>query len=151
MPKITNEVLAKRGGMVTTEYLVTQDAAPDEIRGTQKLWELVRPGVHIKKNGRVDLSTGDKTPLGLFRTLKRFYEEHDANEKVLERNKKRAELAADILKKFAEYQDGDTEENEEILATYLLANMMHLLGDEQFDKVHLRAQDHYHAELNGEE
>lgn len=30
-------------------------------------------GLKMKKNGRVDTTWGDKTPLGLYRTLERFY------------------------------------------------------------------------------
>lgn len=41
----------------------------------QRLIELL--SLKVKSNGRVDTSVGDKTPLGLFKTVKRFIEDPD--------------------------------------------------------------------------
>lgn len=45
---------------------------PDVINGSIRLWELLEPCL-IVHNGRVDTKYGDKTPLGLYLTLKQFF------------------------------------------------------------------------------
>jgi len=51
--------------------------AEDDVR-EQKAGEELAKLLYLKKNrdGRYNLTTGDKTALGLFRTIKRFIEEH---------------------------------------------------------------------------
>jgi hypothetical protein len=49
------------------------DAGADdqEAANAYKLFNLLKPGLKIKKNGRIDTSGGDKTILGLYRTIGR--------------------------------------------------------------------------------
>ncbi len=53
----------------TIEDMINQGADKQEAENAMKLWELLRPGLKVKKNGRVDTAWGDKTPLGLYRTI----------------------------------------------------------------------------------
>jgi hypothetical protein len=41
-----------------------------EAQRAMSLFILLRPGLKVKRNGRVDTSIGDKTVLGLYRTIK---------------------------------------------------------------------------------
>lgn len=55
----------------TIKEMITLDGAtPEEAKAAFDLLELLRPGLRIKKNGRIDTAHGDKTPLGLYRTIK---------------------------------------------------------------------------------
>jgi len=47
------------------------------------LFELLRPGLKVKRNGRVDTLDGDKTPLGLYRTISKHFPGLDIAEAVL--------------------------------------------------------------------
>jgi hypothetical protein len=51
------------------EEMINAGATKDEAENALKLWEMLRPGLKVKKNGRVDTAWGDKTPLGLYRTI----------------------------------------------------------------------------------
>jgi hypothetical protein len=53
----------------TMEEMILQGATKDEAENAARLFELLRPGLKIKRNGRIDTSGGDKTPLGLYRTI----------------------------------------------------------------------------------
>lgn len=53
----------------TIEDMINQGADKQEAENALKLWEMLRPGLKVKKNGRVDTALGDKTPLGLYRTI----------------------------------------------------------------------------------
>lgn len=44
-------------------------ASDEEIAEVQKLYDLLRPAVRVKPNGRVETAYGDKTWLGLYRTI----------------------------------------------------------------------------------
>ena len=46
----------------------------EEAIAAMELFQMLKPALHIKENGRIDTTGGDKTPLGLYRTLKRFFE-----------------------------------------------------------------------------
>jgi len=48
------------------------DATPDEMGQVDKLRDLLRPGLRLNRKGRVPTSAGDKTMLGLYRTLAQF-------------------------------------------------------------------------------
>jgi hypothetical protein len=56
----------------TIEEMILAGATKEEAENAYKLFELLRPGLKIKKNGRIDTNAGDKTPLGLYRTIGRF-------------------------------------------------------------------------------
>jgi len=49
--------------------MVEAGADAEESEKAYKLFELLRPALKIKKNGRIDTTYGDKTPLGLYRTI----------------------------------------------------------------------------------
>jgi hypothetical protein len=53
----------------TIEDMINKGADKQEAENALKLWEMLRPGLKVKKNGRVDTAWGDKTPLGLYRTI----------------------------------------------------------------------------------
>jgi hypothetical protein len=44
-------------------------ATEEEALKASFLFEILRPGLKIKKNGRINTNSGDKTPLGLYRTI----------------------------------------------------------------------------------
>lgn len=54
----------------TIEEMIKVGATHDEAEMVIELMDLLGPGLKIKRNGRIDTSYGDKTPLGLYRTLK---------------------------------------------------------------------------------
>jgi hypothetical protein len=49
--------------------MVEAGATAEEAEKAYELFEMLKPGLKIKKNGRVDTAWGDKTPLGLYRTI----------------------------------------------------------------------------------
>lgn len=49
--------------------MVEAGADSEEAENAYRLFELLRPGLKIKRNGRINTSCGDKTPLGLYRTI----------------------------------------------------------------------------------
>ena len=49
--------------------MVEAGADAEESEKAYKLFELLRPALKIKKNGRIYTTYGDKTPLGLYRTI----------------------------------------------------------------------------------
>ena len=53
----------------TKEEMIQAGAANDEADKAIRLFELLKPGLKIKSNGRIDTSCGDKAPLGLYRTI----------------------------------------------------------------------------------
>ena len=53
----------------TREEMLARGATEKEIVSALALFELLRPGLKIKKDGRVDTQYGDKTPLGLYRSI----------------------------------------------------------------------------------
>ena len=53
----------------TIEQMIEQGATKDEAENALLLFELLRPGLRVKRNGRVDTTAGDKTPLGLYRII----------------------------------------------------------------------------------
>ena len=60
----------------SVEEMVEAGATQEEAETALKLFEILRPGLRITRNGRVDTAQGDKTPLGLSRTIKRIFEEN---------------------------------------------------------------------------
>jgi hypothetical protein len=54
----------------TREEMIEEGASEFEARGAIFLMELLKPGLKIKANGRVDTAYGDKTALGLYRAIK---------------------------------------------------------------------------------
>ena len=48
------------------------EATPEEMEQVDKLRDLLRPGLRLNRKGRVPTSAGDKTMLGLYRTLAQF-------------------------------------------------------------------------------
>lgn len=59
---------------MTRQEMENAGATPAEIDGALELFELLKPGLKVKRNGRVDTSCGDKTPLGLYRIIARVYQ-----------------------------------------------------------------------------
>jgi len=53
----------------TIDDMINHGASKDEAENAFKLWEMLKPGLKIKKNGRVDTAWGDRTPLGLYRII----------------------------------------------------------------------------------
>jgi hypothetical protein len=49
--------------------MVKQGASAEEAESAYKLFEMLKPGLKVKKNGRINTAWGDKTPLGLYRTI----------------------------------------------------------------------------------
>ena len=56
----------------TIDEMILAGATKEEAEKAMELLELLRPGLKIKKNGRIDTIIGDKTPLGLYRTIGSF-------------------------------------------------------------------------------
>ncbi len=46
-----------------------------EMRQLALFMAVFKPGLKIKRNGRIDTNWGDKSPIGLLRTIKRILEE----------------------------------------------------------------------------
>ena len=65
----------------------------EEKEGTLNVYELLEPSLKVRKDGRILLGLGhcDKTPLGLYRTLKRFICP-DTKEKELKEGIRKIEL-----------------------------------------------------------
>jgi hypothetical protein len=53
----------------TIEQMIEARATPEEAQKAMKVWKLLLPGLKVKRNGRVNTEGGDKTPLGLYRTI----------------------------------------------------------------------------------
>jgi len=54
----------------TIKEMVELDGATlEEATRAFAMFEMLRPGLKIKKNGRVDTINGDKTALGLYRAI----------------------------------------------------------------------------------
>ena len=53
----------------TIEGMMKSGADREEAENALKLFELLKPGLKVKRNGRIDTSGGDKTLLGLYRTI----------------------------------------------------------------------------------
>lgn len=58
----------------TIAEMIEAGATPEEAQQAYDFFEIVRPGIKVKRNGRVDTTWGDKTTLGLYRTIKRIVE-----------------------------------------------------------------------------
>lgn len=58
----------------TIPQMIDAGATMEEAAGATELFELLRPGLRVKRNGRVATAEGDKTPLGLYRTIARIYQ-----------------------------------------------------------------------------
>ena len=56
----------------TIEEMIESGASEAEAKRASELFDLLRPGLKVKRNGRVDTAWGDKTPLGLYRTIERI-------------------------------------------------------------------------------
>jgi hypothetical protein len=50
--------------------MIDAGASREEAKGAFELFKLLRPGLKVKRNRRVYTTAGDKTPLGLYRTIK---------------------------------------------------------------------------------
>ncbi|MBM9615238.1 hypothetical protein JWJ90_13205 [Desulfobulbus rhabdoformis] len=57
----------------TLKDMTDQGATEQEAQKALELFTLLRPSLKIKSNGRIETECGDKTVLGLYRTLKRFH------------------------------------------------------------------------------
>jgi len=51
------------------EEMVQAGATEHEAGEAFQMFEFLKPGLRIKKNGRVNTTMGDKYPLGLYRTI----------------------------------------------------------------------------------
>lgn len=56
----------------SVEEMVKAGATQEEAEKAFELFEILRPGLRVKRNGRVDTTWGDKTPLGLYRAAMRL-------------------------------------------------------------------------------
>lgn len=64
--------------MIKTQTLADMrkaGASDEESIEALEVWRLLEPGLIIKKTGRTETTAGDKTPLGLYRTLRRTMKE----------------------------------------------------------------------------
>jgi hypothetical protein len=53
----------------TVEDMVDAGATSDKARAAKDLFDMLRPGLRVKRNGRIDTRYGDKTVLGLYRSI----------------------------------------------------------------------------------
>lgn len=53
----------------TYDEIIAAGGTPDEAVHALNLFELLRPGLKVKANGRIDTAHGDKTILGLYRMI----------------------------------------------------------------------------------
>jgi len=65
----------------TVKEMIKSGATAQEAIGATELFKLLRPGLKVKKNGRVDTAYGDKTPLGLYRSIAREFPEKEGGSK----------------------------------------------------------------------
>lgn len=56
----------------TVEQMIKLGATKEEAERAGDLFHFLSPGLKIKENGRVETKEGDKTPLGLYRMVKRI-------------------------------------------------------------------------------
>ena len=68
------------------EDMILAGADKEESENAYKLFELLKPGLKIKKNGRIDTSCGDKTPLGLYRIIRRTLQEAPNEKQHIKKN-----------------------------------------------------------------
>jgi hypothetical protein len=54
---------------MTIKEMLDAGATQEEAEKATAMFDLLRPGLKVKGNGRVDTSYGDKTPLGLYRMI----------------------------------------------------------------------------------
>lgn len=59
----------------TIEHMIKAGATKEEAERALVLFNVLRPGLRVKRNGRVNTSGGDKYPLGLYRTIIAIIEE----------------------------------------------------------------------------
>mgnify|MGYP001455752466 CR=1 FL=1 len=57
----------------TVEDMLKHGATEQEVKAALAMFTLLQPGLKVKRNGRIDTAGGDKTVLGLFRTIKMVY------------------------------------------------------------------------------
>jgi len=58
----------------SVEDMIQSGATKEEAEKATELFRVLSPGLKIKRNGRIDTTHGDKTVLGLYRTLHQFYQ-----------------------------------------------------------------------------
>lgn len=56
----------------TREEMIQFGASPEEANKAVRLFEILRAGLRINERGLVETCYGDKTPLGLYRTIRGF-------------------------------------------------------------------------------
>jgi hypothetical protein len=61
----------------TMDEMQKEGASWDEAYRANEMIQLLLPGLKIKKNGRIDTSIGDKTPLGLYRSINHIMRKAD--------------------------------------------------------------------------
>lgn len=58
----------------TKAEMIETGATEEEAEAALQLFEMLRPALRIiKENGRIETMAGNKSVLGLYRTLRRFY------------------------------------------------------------------------------
>lgn len=76
----TNHIAAKliesrgtgRNRIQQIENMISAGATEKEAQAASNLYKVLRPGLKVKRNGRIDTRDGDKTVLGLYRTIMRW-------------------------------------------------------------------------------
>ena len=53
----------------TIDEMILAGATKEEAEKAHQLFEMLKPGLKIKNNGRIDTVFGDKTTLGLYRMI----------------------------------------------------------------------------------
>lgn len=56
----------------SVEEMVKAGATQEEAEKAFELFKILRPGLLVKRNGRIDTTWGDKTPLELYRAAMRL-------------------------------------------------------------------------------
>lgn len=59
----------------TKEEIIAAGFTEESAESATKLFELLRPCLKVKSNGRVDTNIGDKSVIGLYLTLRTFFME----------------------------------------------------------------------------
>lgn len=49
--------------------MILSGATEEEAKRACDLFFMLQPGLKLKRNGKIDTIQGDKTPLGLYRTI----------------------------------------------------------------------------------
>lgn len=52
------------------DEMIKEGATPAEAKIAYDIFEILAPGLRVKRNGRIATAWGEKTPLGLYRVIR---------------------------------------------------------------------------------